>query len=137
MAVQRNTAQRELVLSIVKSRRDHPSADLIHLDARAADGRISRGTVYRNLSLLSDNGEIMHVKVPGVDRYDWRTDLHYHLLCTGCGAVEDAPLTYRGELDSETENDTGYLITRHRAVFEGLCPKCRKAAEKSAGTSRP
>ena len=59
----RNTRQRQLVLDAVRARRDHPSADQIYLDVRAVDGRISRGTVYRNLSILEESGEILHVKV--------------------------------------------------------------------------
>lgn len=123
---QRNTKQRQLVLEAVKSRRDHPSADQVYLDARAIDDRISRGTVYRNLNLLSENGDILHVKLPTLDRFDWRTDRHYHLLCAGCGAVIDAPVAYDPALDAALAQETGYDIQRHRIVFEGLCPSCKK-----------
>ena len=47
-------------------------------------------------------------------------------LCTGCGAVMDVPMPYRAELDREVASATGYEITRHRTVFEGLCPDCTK-----------
>lgn len=120
----RNTRQRQLVLDAVLARADHPTADDIYIDVRALDGRISRGTVYRNLSILAKNGDILHVKVPAADRYDRRTDLHYHLLCTRCGAVADAPIAYHAELDEEMCKKTGYRIMRHRTVFEGLCPSC-------------
>lgn len=83
----RNTRQRKIVLEAVQEHHDHPSADQIYLEIRAKDPRISRGTVYRNLNILSGEGQITHVKVPGADRYDCRTDFHYHLICTGCGAV--------------------------------------------------
>jgi Fur family transcriptional regulator, ferric uptake regulator len=126
MKQQRSTRQRQLVLETVRARHDHPSADQIYIDARSQDERISRGTVYRNLSLLAENGDILHVKVPGADRYDCRTDFHYHLLCTGCGKVTDVPIGYRDELDGDVSRETGYLISRHRTVFEGLCPECRK-----------
>ena len=131
MKQQRSTWQRQLVLDTVRARHDHPSADQIYIDARTADDRISRGTVYRNLSLLAENGEILHVKVPGADRYDRRTDYHYHLICTGCGAVTDVPIIYRDALDSEVAGETGYRVSRHRTVFEGLCPKCQKKHEPS------
>jgi Fe2+ or Zn2+ uptake regulation protein len=130
----RDTPQRRLVLETVRARHDHPTADEIYLDARARDGRISRGTVYRNLSILSDSGEILHVKVPVADRFDSRVELHCHLLCTGCGAVTDAPLPYRAAEDREMAAATGYRITRHRTVFEGLCPDCA-ARERNGGTA--
>ena len=122
----RNTRQRQLVLDAVRARRDHPSADQIYLDVRAVDGRSSRGTVYRNLSILEESGEILHVKVPTADRYDNRLDLHYHLLCMGCGAVKDVEIPYHQELDRELAEKTGYFIARHRTVFEGFCPECRR-----------
>ena len=58
MAVQRrNTRQRRLVLDAVRALHNgHPTADDVFVEVRRHDGRISRGTVYRNLSLLSDEG---------------------------------------------------------------------------------
>lgn len=125
----RNTRQKQMVLDAVRARCDHPTADQIFLDVRAADNRISRGTVYRNLSQLSDAGEINHVKVPGADRFDGRLELHCHLICTGCGAVCDAPAPYSEQADRALAEKTGYRIARHRTVFEGVCPACQQHAE--------
>ena len=124
MKVQRTSKQRQKILEAVMERCDHPTADQIYLDVRAKDEKISRGTVYRNLGLLSEDGQITNVKVPAADRYDSRLDRHYHLFCTGCGRVFDAPLSYREEYDEEIAKETGFQISRHRTVFEGLCPEC-------------
>lgn len=126
---QRETRQRHLVLDAVRARCDHPSADEIYLDVREKDSRISRGTVYRNLNVLAENQEITHVKVPSADRYDPRLDRHYHLFCVSCGAVCDAPLTYREEYDRQVEETSGFRIQRHRMIFEGLCAECQVRAE--------
>lgn len=131
MKQQRNTKQRQLVLDAVRARCDHPSADQIYLDVRAIDDKISRGTVYRNLNFLAQNGELLHVKVSNADRFDCRLDFHYHLLCTECGAVCDVPLSYHGELDQQLAAKTGYVIERHRTVFEGRCPGCQHKSEHS------
>lgn len=124
MKKQRNSKQRQIVLDAVLTRCDHPTADQIYLDVRAKDDRISRSTVYRNLGVLSEDGQITNVKVPAADRYDARRDLHYHLFCTGCGKVFDAPLNYHPEYDEQVARETGFRISRHRVVFEGLCPEC-------------
>ena len=126
MKKQRNSKQRRIILDAVTARCDHPTADQIYLDVRAIDGKISRGTVYRNLGILSENEEITNVKVPAADRYDSRCDRHYHIFCTGCGRVFDAPLSYHAEYDGQIEEETGFQIHRHRQIFEGLCPDCRK-----------
>ena len=124
MKKQRNSRQRKLILDIVASRHDHPTADQIYLDDRTQDSQISRGTVYRNLGILSENGEIANVKVPAADRYDSRLDRHYHMFCTGCKRVFDVPLEYQEQYDEQVEKETGFKISRHRLFFEGLCQEC-------------
>lgn len=126
MMMQRNSKQRQLVLEAVKERCDHPTADQIYLDVRAKDEKISRGTVYRNLGVLSEDGQITNVKVPAADRFDSRVDRHYHLFCTGCGRVFDAPMPYHEEYDGQIEEETGFQVSRHRMIFEGLCTNCIK-----------
>lgn len=128
MKKQRNTKQRQLVLDAVRARCDHPSADQIYQDVRAIDDKISRGTVYRNLNLLAQSGELLHVKISNADRFDYRLDLHYHLLCNRCGAVYDVPLSYHEELDQKLAAKTDYTIERHRTVFEGICLDCQHSS---------
>ena len=130
MTQTRMTKQRQLVLDAAQARHDHPTADQIYLETRKADARISRGTVYRNLEQLSHAGALLHVKVPGADRYDCRLDRHYHLVCTGCGAVCDVPMAYQDTVDKQVMEQTGFAVERHRMIFEGLCPACRKAQDR-------
>lgn len=125
MIRKRNSKQRQMILDAVKSRCDHPTADQIYLDVRAKDEKISRGTVYRNLGVLSENNDITNVKVPAADRFDSRLDRHYHIFCTGCGKVFDAPFKYREQYDEQIEKETGFKINRHRLIFEGLCTECK------------
>ena len=120
MTKQRNSRQRQIVYEAVMARSDHPTADQIYLDVRARDDKISRGTVYRNLGLLARSGQITHVKVPSADRYDLRLDKHYHLFCTRCGRAFDAPVPYREIFDAQVAEETGFEITRHRMIFEGV-----------------
>lgn len=130
MRQQRNSKQRQLVLDAVQTRCDHPTADQIYLDVRAKDDKISRGTVYRNLGILSEDGQITNVKVFAADRFDSRLDRHYHLVCTGCGKVFDAPMDYCADYDALIAKETGFQISRHRMIFEGLCPECVKREEE-------
>ena len=95
MLKHRETKQRRIVLETVRSHTDHPTANTICEEVHAIDGKISQSTVYRNLNCLSEDGEILHIKVSGADRYDLRTDLHYHIICLKCGKVIDIPLSFR------------------------------------------
>lgn len=122
----RNTRQRKLILDIVRTMNNHPTADEIFLVARERDPHIGRGTVYRNLNLLVDDGEIRMLKTPGGSRFDWRCDEHSHVLCTSCGTVADMPLAYDHALDARASSATGYAVASHYTFFEGLCPACLK-----------
>lgn len=126
MKSRRDTRQKNLVLSAVRGRSDHPTAEQIYEDVHKIDDKISKGTVYRNLNLMSESGEVYHVKVSGADRFDLTTESHYHIICLKCGKVIDAPIDYVGEFDCLTEEKTGYKILRHTMVFEGFCPDCMK-----------
>ena len=50
--------QREAIKSFLMTRYDHPTAETVYLNIKEEFPNISLGTVYRNLSLLSDIGEI-------------------------------------------------------------------------------
>lgn len=123
---ERNTKQKQMILEAVKARADHPTANQIYFDVWQQDNRISRGTVYRNLNLLSEKGEITDVELSDADRYDYRTDRHYHMLCTVCGEVCDAPLEYQDSVDKSIEALTGFQIERHDMLFKGICKNCLK-----------
>ena len=125
MIIRRETKQRQMVLQAVRARTDHPTADQIFNDVHKLDPKISHGTVYRNLNLLCEDGLLCHVRVPGADRYDLRTDLHYHMFCVRCKKVSDAPHPYKPYLDEEIAKQSGYKIIRHRLIFEGVCPDCQ------------
>jgi len=73
-----STIQRSLVLEAVKVSRCHVTADEVYDTIVNKHPHISRGTVYRNLNLLSDIGEIRKVEMPsGADRFDHLCHEHY------------------------------------------------------------
>jgi Fe2+ or Zn2+ uptake regulation protein len=68
-------------------------ADEIYEAVRKRIPRVSLGTVYRNLEILSELGEIQKLELAGsMNRFDWDTNKHYHIRCMECGRVENAPL---------------------------------------------
>ena len=133
MAVQRrNTRQRSLVLDAVRASSSHPTADEIFHAVRERDAHVSRGTVYRNLNLLVEEGAIQQLKCAGGSRFDWRCDRHSHVICPACGAVADVELPYDPTLDRAVHKATGYARVSHYTFFEGLCPACRAKRARTA-----
>lgn len=124
MINRRNTRQRQLILEMLKKQRSHPTADEIYASLKVIDTKLSRGTVYRNLNLLVGEGKVKQVKLQGAERFEFSSELHYHLTCTVCGKVSDVEMCYDASLDNKLSEMTGYKVKQHRIVFEGQCPEC-------------
>lgn len=81
MAALKYSRQRESIKEFLRSRTDHPTADTVYENLRQIYPNISLGTVYRNLSLLSDIGEIRKLTNfrRGSLRWKGRTTLTFHV----------------------------------------------------------
>lgn len=81
MAALKYSRQRESIKEFLRSRTDHPTADTVYENLRQIYPNISLGTVYRNLSLLSDIGEIRKLTNFGSGSLRWkgRTTLTFHV----------------------------------------------------------
>lgn len=130
--ISRNTVQRQIVLGAVRSMTNHPTAEEIYNHIVKNHPTISKGTVYRNLNLLAEQGEVLRVRIPdGADRYDLRSRPHYHIRCTGCGQVFDVDMPYQEDLSQKVNDSHGFLFTGHDIVFTGVCPDCRQQGEEA------
>lgn len=122
--------QREAIKNFLMTRKDHPTADVVYSSVRNEFPNISLGTVYRNLTLLADLGEIARLRVgDGVDHFDYDTSPHYHFVCTKCGSVVDLDMDALQEIDQLNGMDfDGNLIAGHVTYFYGTCSCCRKSS---------
>ncbi|MFC1516787.1 transcriptional repressor [Thermodesulfobacteriota bacterium] len=128
------TQQRKIILEELKKLDTHPSADQIYSIVRRRLPRVSLGTVYRNLEVLSELGEIQKLELSGsLKRYDWDTNKHYHIRCMRCNRVEDAPIAPLNQLENELYGATVFQIVGHNLEFTGLCPECAKKTADEGG----
>ena len=85
--------QRESIKASLMNRHDHPTADALYASIREEFPNISLGTVYRNLNLLVETGEIKKLTCgDGADHFDGDIRQHYHFVCTECNQVYDCLL---------------------------------------------
>ena len=123
----RMTQQRRVILEELRKNNIHPTADVLYELVRKRLPKISLGTVYRNLEILTALGEIQTLEMGGTQkRYDGNPDKHYHIRCMHCGCVDDAPIAPLSQLENKLYGSTVFTIMGHRLEFLGLCPECSK-----------
>ena len=136
-SVFRMTRQRRVILEELRALRSHPTADELYVRVRRRLPRISLGTVYRNLEVLSEAGRIGKIELAGrARRYDRTAERHYHVRCLGCGRIDDVPGKPAKAIVGRIRKCLGYEIVGHRLEFVGYCPRCRKKRHAGRKTAR-
>lgn len=126
--------QREAICEYLSSRKDHPTADMVFQAVRQVYPKISLGTVYRNLTLLADEGEILKLNCgDGVEHYDAQTAPHCHYYCRACGSLKDISLRESFPLLTAAESSEGDSIEGCNLMFYGICGKCKNTVDKAEG----
>ena len=122
----RYSKQRELVLRKVEELCDHPTAEEIFDKAAPECPGLSLGTVYRNLAMFLEEGQIISVgTVDGQERYDARTDFHAHLVCRRCRCVTDIEPTDEVKTICEAlARSSGCKPDGISLSYTGLCRNC-------------
>lgn len=125
----KHSKQRDAILTMLRSRYDHPTADQLYTDLKGEFPKLSLGTVYRNLALLESLGEIIRISAgENCDRFDGNPREHYHFACECCGSVDDVGIPVNSALEQEAMLATGAEIKGHSTIFFGTCKKCLKNA---------
>ena len=115
MAVLKYSKQREAIRDFLAHSEEHPTADMVY----------SLGTVYRNLSLLSETGQILKLNMrDSADRFDGRITPHDHFVCERCHCVEDIFLDDNEEITIAAQKKFDGKIRSHTTTFYGICKKC-------------
>ena len=122
--------QRHVIKDFLMTRKDHPTADTVYMNVRTEYPNISLGTVYRNLSLLADIGEIQRLRfADGVDHFDADTSAHYHFVCTQCGRIIDLKMDSLDHIMDIAGTGFDGEIKGHVTYFHGLCRDCKKMSK--------
>ena len=127
MANLKYSRQREAIKEFLCSRTDHPTADMVYENIRLIYPNISLGTIYRNLSLLVNLGEIKKLdNIGGADRIDATVTPHNHFICTECGCVLDLEMDNIDEIMEIASRNFSGQIKDYNARFYGICEDCIK-----------
>ncbi len=134
----KHSRQRDMIKDFLMTRKDHPTADVVYMNVRQLNPNISLGTVYRNLTLLADIGEIARLRVgDGVDHFDADTSPHYHFVCSKCGSVIDLQMDNIDHILEMANANFNGQIAGHVTYFYGTCNDCTCASHGHTDQSQP
>ncbi len=116
--------QREAILNVLKNTKSHPSAAAVYEQVQKEIPNISLGTVYRNLSQLAQNGDILRIEVgDGFEHFDADCSFHIHLHCNECGSIGDLLSSDGGVFELALQH--GFSPEKGVCVLHGICNNCR------------
>lgn len=122
----RSSRQRERLLALLRSTGIHPTASWLYDRLKKDFPSLSLGTVYRNLSILIEQGLVRKIDSGSTfDRFEANTTPHYHLICKKCGKIIDFEQRFFPEINKEIARSTDFDIESHRIDFFGTCSDCR------------
>ena len=136
--LRRNTPQRRVILQELCHLKSHPTASELYAVVRQRLPRISLGTVYRNLEVLHEDGQIRKLEFAGAEaRFDGTLDQHYHVRCTECGRIEDIFTLNPGLPPAQPAELAGFKVTGYRLEYFGICPGCRDRGPRPGSRENP
>ncbi len=125
------TQQRQVILEELRKANSHLTADEVYQMVRRRLPRISLGTVYRNLEILSESGIIKKLELGGAQKlFDGEAEAHYHVRCLSCGRLDDVSGDLSPIISDVFRDVSDYEIIGHQLVLIGLCPGCKSHREE-------
>lgn len=118
------TRQRRAVLTAVAEREGSFTVTELYVRIRQDEPGIGLATVYRTLELLRRTGGVRPLPGDGRPTYiRCHPGHHHHLVCVGCGAVEETDLC-AAPSEAELHERHGFRAESHEVDIFGTCARC-------------
>jgi len=135
MSQERSTRQRTAMRAVIEAADRPLSPQEICEMAQAQMPALGMATVYRNLKLMVEAGEIETVVLPGDGaRYEpAHRGHHHHFQCNECKRVFDVHAC-PGNLDRLAPK--GFTVEHHELTLYGRCDECAEPKRPAAARLR-
>lgn len=123
----KKSKQRDAIVRLLKNSSSHPTAEWIYEQVKKEIPNIGLATVYRNLKLLKEAGEVLEIHTSDdTTHFDSNIKEHYHFRCDQCGRLLDLDEPIDTTIEARIGKRTGLKITHHYLELGGLCLGCQK-----------
>lgn len=123
------TFQRMNILEVIE-KYGHMSVEDIYAEVTKVHPSLSLATIYKNIILMQENGILVEVPIAGKkSKYELAKTDHMHLICTGCGEVEDMHcMESTDRIFRELTAQEHFKLDRRQVNLYGLCEACQGRA---------
>ena len=128
----RTTKQKQLIMAVLRASPVPLTAGEIYARAAAEQHNLAKSTVYRNLEVLRERGEVCHGLLEnGESLYEAaRPHEHKHyMICKACNALVDLPECPLHAMEEEIADTSGFQVTEHVVQLYGYCRDCQRKKE--------
>lgn len=127
----RHTRQRQAVRDLLAEESSFRSAQQIHSDLRALGESVGLATVYRNLAMLVDAGEVDTIlRADGETLYRRCSQAHHHhLVCRTCGRTVEVSGPAVEKWAATVAAEHGFTEVGHSVELTGVCFDCSEPTE--------
>jgi Fur family ferric uptake transcriptional regulator len=124
----RNSARRLRILEHLQNVDRFLSSQEIHKELKAEGESLGLATVYRQLEILVEEGQLDSIVSPkgeklfrhcGVDE-----DHHHHIICRKCGMTKQIEISEVEEMAELAARKYKYKEVTHNLEIFGLCERC-------------
>ncbi len=139
-AGQRITPQRDVIAQLLEAASRPLGATELCAAVAAEDPRIGRATVFRTLAALEQAGIVAQVSLPGgqTGYLLCGTDgHHHHLVCQGCGGVDDVLEAAVSPFLRRLERDHRFRVDHASFTIYGTCARCAGPGVPRSARSTP
>lgn len=119
--MKRNTKQKDIIWSVIKDDKTHPTINEIVVKVKNIDKSIGIATIYRNINNLVLEGNLKKIELDNT-HYDSDISNHNHFVCSNCHRIIDI---YDDNYNLESlSNNYDFKIEKVNIIYEGLCKDC-------------
>ena len=124
----RITSHRLALLRLLAVSEGHPNAAQLYERLRAQFPTVSLATIYKTLTLLKEEGEVLEIDLHADSHYDGNKPYpHPHLICTRCKQIIDGDeVRALHALNQEIAEKYDFQVAQSQLVFYGVCRVCQK-----------
>jgi len=120
----RLTSQRLKILDYLRGVKTHPTAEMVYNAVKKDLPTISLATVYRNLNLLAEQGEIIKLELNSESHFDGDMCNHQHCVCSKCRRIIDIFQEDISEYAMKKIKSSDFKPSCVNIIFKGHCKHC-------------